>query len=200
MIAAACVGLVVMIVVAHLRPPSPPTIDVTVAAGDLPAGHVITDADLTTQVQSRDVPASIPAGDLIGERLIVGVPSGYPIAPTMLSGPGLADAAPPGTVVTTVSLADPQILQFAGVGDRIDLYLPPGDWGEAGQDAELLTSGALILAVPPPPSGDSGLLATPSAPADTSVIVLAVSANDATVLTGAGYAPYRAVLTTQAAP
>src|SRR5699024_4754685 len=120
---------------------------VVVATADLPAGTVLSTDMLTTATMS-DPPESAPTMDeLSGERLAIGVPQGAPVVHTMLVGPGVARGAPPGTVVTPVRLTDPALLQLVEVGDRLDLYAGAAGSDLGVADAELITSGALVLSV-----------------------------------------------------
>lgn len=195
-ITAACLGAAVALVLLQLRPPPPATTEVLVAARDLSVGTVLTAADLQVR-HDPDPPAHQPlVEDLIGSRMAVGLPTGMPVATTMLVGPGLADGAPPGTVVVPVRLADAAVLDLARPGDLVDLYLAPADTGGQREQADLVTSGAVILSLPQPSTDDGGLLGGVTAPTHhQDVIILAVAASDATVLTGAsGFAPFRAVL------
>src|SRR5690625_1908355 len=106
LVAAGCLGTAVAIAVMQVRPPAPVTTPVLGAAHGLSAGTVLTQADL--QVRHDPSPPSHRPDleDLVGSRMAVGLPAGLPLATTMLVGPGLADGAPPGTVVVPVRLAD----------------------------------------------------------------------------------------------
>lgn len=196
-IAAGCVGAAVAIVVMQVRPPDPVTTPVVVAAHDLSAGTILTEADLGVR-HDPDPPAHRPViEELVGSRMAVGLPAGLPLATTMLVGPGLADGAPPGTVVVPVRLADPAVMHLARPGDLVDLYLAPADTGGQREQADLITQRAVILSLPEAADAGSGLLGPGLAPsnAQDDVVVLAVRSQDATVLTGAsGFAPFRAVL------
>lgn len=165
-----------------------------VAAEDLPAGTLLSTETLTTATMSEPPASAPPIEDLQGERLAIGVPQGAPVVQTMLVGPGVARGAPPGTVVTPVRLNDPALLPLIDVGDRLDLYagVPGADLGVA--DAELITSGALVLSVLGQDEQSSGLLDVSSTEA-TGAVVVAVATEDASLVTGArGVSSFRAVV------
>lgn len=194
LLAALCLAWVVVLLVPALRPP-PATQTVLVADRDLPAGAELGTGDLT-EVELADPPAGAPSrADLLGQRLAVGVPAGLPLVETLLVGPGLASGAPPGTVVTPVRLADPALLQLLQVGDHLDLYLAPAVSELGGADqAELVTSGALVLSILDSGEAATGLLDTGS-DQESGVIIVSVTAEDANLLTGAsGLASFRAVV------
>lgn len=200
-VAASCLAVAAVLIVLEIRPPRPPTTPVLVAATDLSAGTVLSADHLRTRQDPDPADHRPSAEELIGERLTVGIPAGIPLTTTMVAGPGIADSAPPGTVVVPVHLADATILQIAREGDYLDLYLTPADAGGQLTDAELITSGALILALPQAHEQSPMFPGAHSVASDTDTVVVAVNADDATVLTGAsGFAPFRAVLVTQSAP
>lgn len=199
-LAAACLGLAIAVVVLQLRPPAPATTPVLVAAHDLSAGTVLSEGDLQVRHDHHPPPHQPQAGELLGMQMAVGLPAGMPLATTMTVGPGLAEGAPPDTVVVPVRLADAAVLQLARPGDLVDLYLAPADTGGQREEADLISRGAVVLSLPEDGEGDGGLLGPQSAlGASTEVVILAVKERDATLLTGAsGFAPLRAVLTNHA--
>src|SRR5829696_7098791 len=124
LLAALCLACAAPVTVTALRPPDPPVERVLTLTGDLPAGRVLTADD----VRVRDVPAgTLPAGSLrdtgeaVGRPLAVGLTAGTALQPAMLTGPGLASAAPTGTVVVPVPVADAATARLAEPGQRIDL-------------------------------------------------------------------------------
>src|SRR5690625_2047238 len=148
LVAAGCLGIAVAIVVMQVRPPDPVTTPVLVAARDLSAGTVLTEADLQVRHDPAPPPHRPGLEDLVGSRMAVGLPAGLPLATTMLVGPGLADGAPPGTVVVPVRLADTAVMRLARPGDLVDLYLAPADTGGQRERADLMTEDAVILSLP----------------------------------------------------
>jgi pilus assembly protein CpaB len=200
LVVALCLGCAAWIVVAELRPPTPPSVPVLVASRQLPAGTVLTPEDVRLVAAESSPEGSLEVTDVVGATLTVGLPAGVPVVDTMLLGPGLADAAPPGWVVVPVSLADAMLADLLRVGDRVDLYLAAADTGGRVDDATLVTSGALVLARAEEGGTQSTWLGTSAAPSDA-VVVIAVRAEDAAALTGAsGFGPFRAVLSAVADP
>lgn len=196
-LAALCLGWAAWIVVTELRPAPPATTTVVVAASDLPAGTMLTEENLALREFTEAPSAVISYQDVVGSVLAVGVPEGLPVVASLLVGPGLVAAAPPGTVVTPVRLADPALAQMIRVGDVIDLYLAPIDTGGRVLEAQLVTSGALVMSRVETPSQDSFMFggAAESPREESGVVVLAINAEDATLLSGASsLAPFRAVL------
>ncbi len=200
-LAAVCLTAAGLLVVAELRP-AQPTATVTVAARDLPAGSVLTAADLRSTPVFDPPSAALPAEALIGTTLVAGVPEGMPMAETLLVSPGLADAAPAGTVVVPVTLADPQLMALVRVGDRLRLYqsspgqsssqIPDGTGADPG--ADLVADDALVLARLDESGDANGLLELPASDS-SGVVVVAIDPEAATVLSGASaLAPVRAVL------
>ncbi|WP_022919482.1 SAF domain-containing protein [Ruania albidiflava] len=190
-LAALCLAWTVVLVVPALQP-APPGQSVLVAERDLPAGTVLEARDLT-RVELPEAPdAALGRGDLVGQRLAVAAPAGLPLVPSLLVGAGVAEGAPPGTVVAPVQLADPALVQLLQVGDRLDLYLVPAAGGPG--EAQLVTSGALVLSLLGSPEGAVGLLGG-TGDQHSGVVVVAADSADATLLTGTnGLASFRAVV------
>ena len=190
-LAALCLAWTVVLLVPELQP-APPVQSVLVADRDLPAGTVLEAGDLTRAELTETPEGVLARGDLVGQRLAVAVPAGLPMVPTLLVGQGVADGAPPGTVVAPVQLADPALVQLLQVGDRLALYQVPTAGGPG--EAELVSSGALVLSLLDSPEVTGGLLGG-TGEQNTGVVVVAVDRADATLLTGAhGLTSFRAVV------
>lgn len=136
-----------MAVLAGVRataPPPTPTVAVTVAARDLPAGAVLATADLTT----RDLPVgSAPEGlaaDPAGRVLAAPVSRGEPVTSVRLVGDGLAAAAPD-RVVLPVRVSDAGVAALLQPGDEVDLLATDPGSG----DTAVLATGVRVMAVPP---------------------------------------------------
>ncbi len=101
-----------------------PGVATVVAARDLPAGVVLSAADLSVvprpASQRPDAAASRP-DDLVGKVLAAPLAAREVVTPARLRGPGLLSGQPAGTVAMSVPVLDPQA---AGVisGSRVDLY------------------------------------------------------------------------------
>jgi Flp pilus assembly protein CpaB len=194
LVVACCVAAAAWVSIGALRPLPPPTVPVLVTARDMPAGTVLTAADVQLEAAERAPAGTMDLDTAVGATLTVGLPAGVPVVDTMLLGPGLPDAAPAGWVVVPVPLADPMLAELVRVGDRIDLYLAAADTGGRLTEAQLVTTGALVLARAGPADQEAGWLGT-SAASSASVVVAAIRPEDAAALAGAsGFGPFRAVL------
>ncbi|SEE94054.1 SAF domain-containing protein [Ruania alba] len=195
-LAVACLTGAGLLLLGELRP-GPDTVTVTVTARDLPAGTVLTSADLREEQVLATPEGAVAGGQLVGATLVAGLPAGMPIPETLLVGPGLIDAAPPGSVVLPVRLADPSLMALVRVGDRLDLYRAPSDAaGVAGESsrAELVAESALVLGRMGAEDAPTGLLTIETGD-ESGVVIVAVPRDGATVLSGASsLAPVRAVL------
>jgi len=194
LVVACCLAAAAWVTIGVLRPPPPPTVPVLVAARDVPAGTVLTAADVRIDAAGSAPGGTVGLDAAVGATLTVGLPAGVPVVDTMLLGPGLSGAAPAGWVVVPVPLADPMLAELVRVGDRIDLYLAAADTGGRLTEAELVTTGALVLARAGPAEQETGWLGAATA-SSASVVVAAIRPEDAAALAGAsGFGPFRAVL------
>jgi Flp pilus assembly protein CpaB len=129
-------------------PPPAPTVEVLVAAADLPAGAVLDAEDLTTRPLPPDsVPDRVltDLADAAGAILAAPVRAGEPITDVRLVGPGLAASAP-GTVAVPVRLSDAAQAGLLAVGDAIDLLATDPE----SRTTDIVASGVVVLAVPTP--------------------------------------------------
>lgn len=192
LVVSVCVACAAWLVVGELRPAPPPTVPVVVAAHALPAGSTVTAADLRVDRAPVAPAGAVRLDDAVGATLTIGVTEGLPLVSTMLLGPGLVEAAPPGWVVAPVVLADPVLADLLRVGDRVDLYLAAADTGGRLDDAHLVSAGALVLARHQADGGQSWLAGSSG---EVEAVVVAVRSDDAAALAGAsGFGPFRAVL------
>jgi len=144
--------LTVLALVLALRPtPAPPGADapeavaVVVSAHDLPAGTVLTAADLTT---GRYPPDAVPAGAagdsgrLLGRALAGSVRAREPITDARVVGPGVTALLPDGKVAAPVRLADLAVAALVHTGDRVDVLATTTD----AAAADVVAAGALVVA------------------------------------------------------
>ncbi|WP_225755331.1 RcpC/CpaB family pilus assembly protein [Actinotalea sp. Marseille-Q4924] len=83
---------------------------------------------------------------LTGREALVDLPAGLPLVEGVLAGERFAVAAPAGTVVVAVRLADPAVTGLLRPGDRVDLVTAaPADGGAPGVAADVVARGALVL-------------------------------------------------------
>lgn len=147
--------------------PPPPSVAVTVAVRDLPAGTVLEADDLTT----RDfTPDSVP-DDLVaapaGRALAGPLRSGEPITDVRLVGPALTEGHPELAAVP-LRLPDAGMVDLLRVGDRIDLVAADPQGGVA----EVVAVDVPVLAIPradtePSATGLAGrLVVVGASPAD----------------------------------
>lgn len=182
-LAAACLGLAALLAVDELRPAPAVTVDVLVAAHDLPAGATLTVADVRTAPLPPD--AALPAAraeghaTLVGERTAVPVPEGLPLVPGVLAGGRLS--GPPGTVVTAVRLADAAVARLLAPGDRVDVLAASAQGGPGTTVARR----ALVLPSPGDAAGGTGLLGGPTSAAESAPLMVAVRPEEAAAVAGA---------------
>lgn len=189
-------------------PPSPPpTAPAVVTTREVPAGAVLTDADLRVDpVAAELVPAGSAArpDDVVGRRATVALPAGTLLQDALVAGGELAAAAPAGTVVAPVRL-DPGVAALLGPGDRVDL-LAAGDQALTTALAEAPTDGqqppaadpylarAAVVVPAPEPDDGGGLLGTGGSGTDV-VTLVAVRPEEAVRLAAvSGQASVTAVL------
>ncbi|MBN0042300.1 flagellar biosynthesis protein FlgA [Cellulosimicrobium cellulans] len=208
-VAALCCGVAATVVVGALRPPPPPTAPAVVTTQEVPAGAVLTEADLRVDLVSVEV---VPAGaaarpdDVVGRRATVTLPAGTLLQDALVAGGELAAAAPAGTVVAPVRL-DPGVAALLGPGDRVDL-LAAGDHALTtaltdvptdGQDPvtvdPYLARAAVVVPAPEPASGGGGGLLGAVGPGTDVVTLVAVRPEEAVRLAAvSGQTPVTAVL------
>jgi Flp pilus assembly protein CpaB len=142
-LAAVCAAVAVLVGLRVGAGPPPPTVEVPVAARDLPAGSVVGAADIAT---AAFAPGTEPHGvpdDPVGRVLAAPVVAGEPVTDVRLVGRGLA-AAHPDLTVMPVRLPDAGVAGLLRPGDRIDLVAADPGSGEATP----LAYDVLVLAVP----------------------------------------------------
>jgi pilus assembly protein CpaB len=153
----------------------PPTVPVVVAAADLSPGVVLAAGDLAVVRLPADAAPAGRSADprgVLGRVLAAGVRAREPLTDARLVGAGLAARLPAGQVAAPVRLADLAVAQLVSAGDRVDVLATAPD----ATRAELVTSGALVLATPAR-SGSSG--------GETGVLLVAVDPGTAARLAAA---------------
>ncbi|KRB80512.1 hypothetical protein ASE01_00695 [Nocardioides sp. Root190] len=162
-----------------LAPPPPASTTVRVAARDLPAGRVLTSADL---VDVEVPPGVVPVGVVDspeGRLLAAPLRSGEPVTDVRLVGPDLASSLLPGMVAVPVRLSDAGQAALLTVGDAVDLVASDPQAGTVRS----LTEGAIVLAIPDARHAEDGAL-------PGRLVVMGLSANDAHQVTEASVASY----------
>jgi Flp pilus assembly protein CpaB len=175
-----------------LQPPAPITRPVVVAAGDLPAGHVLAAPDLAV----ADVPAGVlPAGTSAESTTFLG----RALAAPMARGEALAAhrlttlpawAVPAGTMPMPVRFADAGAAGLLAAGIRIDVLAASGpglDSAESFAPAELVARDILVLGIlrTGGDAADKGILGG-SASEDQSSPLVVLAADEPAALAIAG--------------
>lgn len=148
----AAVLLAAAAIVLALRPspapradPRPAAIGVAVAAADLPAGTVLSRAQLDV---ARFPPSAVPSGTtreaapLVGRVLAGSVRAGEPLTDVRLVGTALTRLLPEGQVAAPIRLADLAVAALVHTGDRVDVLATPHDAARA----DVVAADALVLA------------------------------------------------------
>ncbi len=144
LLAALCTAGAVAAGLHAIAAPPPATVTVPIAADDLPAGTVLSEADLaSTAFAAGSVPDGL-APDAVGRTLASPVRAGEPITDVRLVGDGLAEAHPDLTAMP-VRLPDPDAAALLEPGDRVDLVATDPQAG----GSRVVAADALVLAVPP---------------------------------------------------
>jgi pilus assembly protein CpaB len=181
LIRAGVVAVVVAIAVSRLAPNPAATATVVVAARDLPAGEVLTAADLRTIGLAPD---TVPVGAVTDLAAVVG---------SQLSGPlrrdeqltdvrlndGLLRRPAPGLVSTPVRLADSQAALLLVPGQRIDV-LAASTATDAGAApitaATVVASDVMVVAIPIASAPPGASEASGDVDVEGTLVVLATSA------------------------
>jgi hypothetical protein len=147
--------LVALAVLAGLRTtvgPGPPTVEVSVAARDLPAGERLTAGDVSITRWPADLAPAGSTRPVAGRVLAAPLRRGEAITDLRLVGPALARAHPELTVMP-LRLPDPAAVELLQVGDRIDLSAVDPETGEVAA----IAADVLVLAIPPAGTAESTL-------------------------------------------
>lgn len=165
-----------------VAPPEPATVEVMVAARDLPSGTVLAADDLVT----RDWPADLaPAGaapTATGRVLAAPIGRGEVLTDVRVVGPGLA-LGQPGDTVLPVRLPDAGMATLLQPGDVVDLMATDPGTGSATLVARDVTVLAAPGDVPEGPAGGSG----------GALVVVAASATEAIDITSAALGQFLTV-------
>ncbi|GAA1917401.1 SAF domain-containing protein [Nocardioides hwasunensis] len=182
LIAATLAGVAVLAAIRAVAPPPAATVEVLVAARDLPSGTRLTDTDLV----ARDYPADLaPAGAAdaaAGRVLAAPIGQGEVLTDLRVVGPGLARAQPGDTVVP-VRLPDAGMATLLQPGDVVDLLATDPGTGTSRAVAREVTVLATPTGVPDGPAGGSG----------GALVVVGASASEAVAITSAALGQFLTV-------
>lgn len=198
--AALLAGLACLFALGELRPTPPKTVAYLSASAALPAGHVVTAADIATVDWPERLPAPLALTDseaVIGRTTAGPLASGELVSESRLVGPGLlaianiASTNESGSVVAApVRLADPGQASLVRPGDLVDVLAARAIDG-GGQSATLVAADAIVITVPgdEATSDGSGLMGSGGGSGSNfdggQLIVLAVDESTATDLAAA---------------
>ncbi len=168
--------------------PPVPTVDVVVAARDLPGGAPLTGADL----ERRSLPApgaprgtTSEAAELVGRTLAAPLREGEPVTDVRVVAEGLL-AGYPTLVAAPVRIADAGAVRLLRVGDRVDVVTTDPADGRA----EVATEAAPVLALPRGRRGGEGSATLTGG----ALVVLAVPRSTAVALAGSSATDLLSVL------
>ena len=172
-------------VLAGLRtvaPPAPDTVEVLVAARDLPSGTVLADDDVVARAFPVDLAPADAPGVAVGRMLAAAVRRGEVLTDVRLVGPALADAVP-GETVLPVRLPDAGMATLLRTGDEVDLVATDPGTGETS----VVASGVTVLATP------TGVPDGPAGGAGGALVVVSASATEAIAIAGAALGQFLTV-------
>ncbi|PKW27504.1 SAF domain-containing protein [Phycicoccus duodecadis] len=179
-LAALCAAGAVALGVRELRPPPPPSVGVVVAARSVPAGAVLSPADLAlvpVALDARQPGAVLDPASAVGRRLAAPLAAGEAVTLTRLVPRRAGEGLPPGAVALHVLLADPAAADLLSAGRRVAVYNTAG--GVA------LAHDATVLSVDPAAASRGSVLSDTSA-GPRGVVLALESAGADRVLAGHG--------------
>lgn len=173
-LAAALAALAVLGALRTLAPPPPDTVEVLVAAHDLPSGTLLGDDDLVRRPFPSDLAPAAVSGTAAGRVLAAPILRGEVVTDARLVGPGLAEAQP-GQTVVPVRLPDAGMASLLRPGDRVDLTATDPGSGEA----TLVAGDVTVLATPTDvadgPAGGGGALVVVGTSSEAAVRITSAS-------------------------
>ncbi len=146
LLAFVCAAGTMLAVLRVVAPPEPETIDVLVAAHDLPAGEVVDAGDVELRAIPPDV---VPAGlvdrpEALGRTVAAPMRRGEPLTDMRLVSESLLSGYP-GLIAVPVRIPDAGAVGLLAVGDRVDVLAAD----PAGRsDAEVVVLAAPVIALP----------------------------------------------------
>ncbi|GAB3018728.1 hypothetical protein GCM10011376_00030 [Nocardioides flavus (ex Wang et al. 2016)] len=180
LIAATLAALAVLSALRTLAPPAPPTVEVLVAARDLPSGALIGEDDLVGRAWPADLAPDAAATSPAGRVLAAPIARGEVVTDVRLVGPRLA---PAGETVVPVRLPDAGMAALLKAGDEVDLLATDPGTGASTVVARDVTVLATPTGVPEGPAGGSG----------GALVVVGASATEATGIAGAALTQFLTV-------
>jgi Flp pilus assembly protein CpaB len=182
LIAATLAGVAALVALRTVAPPEPATVEVLVAARDLPSGTVLADDDLVPRDWPADLAPAGAAAAATGRVLAAPIGRGEVLTDVRVVGPGLA-LGQPGDTVLPVRLPDAGMATLLQPGDVVDLMATDPGTGAATLVARDVTVLAAPGEVPEGPAGGSG----------GALVVVAASPTEAVDITGAALGQFLTV-------
>lgn len=165
-----------------LAPPPADTVDVLVAARDLPSGTRLEDDDLVLRAFPVELAPPDAATTAVGRVLAAPIGRGEVLTGVRVVGPGLA-LAQPGDTVLPVRLPDAGMATLLRPGDDVDLVATDPGTGTATVVARDVTVLATPTDAPDGPAGGSG----------GALVVVGASADEALAITSAALSQFLTV-------
>ena len=165
-----------------IAPPEPDTVEVLVAARDLPSGTLLEHDDLVGRSFPADLAPSGASHAVAGRVLAAPLARGEVLTEARVVGPGLAEAQA-GQTVLPVRLPDAGMATLLRAGDEVDLMATDPGTGSTYVVARGVTVLATPTGVPEGPAGGSG----------GALVVVGASAADAVEITSAALAQFLTV-------
>ena len=188
-IAAGCLAAAAALAPGALRPPTPPTVAVAVAARELSPGTTLTAADVRiVRIGASLAPNGAPSAEdaVVGRRTAVAVPAGTPLVTGVVRSSTGRPSVPPGLVLAPVHLADPDFARVLAPGDRVGILAGSSDAATGVGIAETIVERALVVGVDGHSGDGSGGLFGSAPDSDLEPLVLvAVTPEDAARLAAA---------------
>lgn len=169
LIAAALAAAATLVALRTLAPPPATTVDVLVAAHDLPSGTRLGEDDLVVRAFPSELAPPRAATAALGRVLAAPISRGEVVTDVRVVGPGLAQAQP-GETVLPVRLPDAGMVTLLRAGDEIDLVATdPGT-----SDSTVVAHDVTVLATPTdapdgPAGGSGGALVVVGASAEEAI-------------------------------
>ncbi len=169
-----------------LAPPPADTVDVLVAARDLPSGTRLDDDDVVVRAYPEDLAPADAAGAAVGRVLAGPVGRGEVLTDVRTVGPGLA-LAEPGRTILPVRLPDAGMASLLRAGDEIDLVAT-----DPGTGASVVVARDVIV-LATPADADDGPSAGSGRGSGGALVVVGASAEEATDIASAALAQFLTV-------
>ncbi len=182
LIAAALAASAVVAGVRAIAPPPPDTVDVLVAARDLPSGTLLADDDLVARTYPAELAPLDASAAATGRVLAAPMGRGEVLTDVRVVGPALAAAAA-GDTVLPVRLPDAGMATLLRAGDLIDLVATDPGTGVTTVVARDVTVLATPTGIPDGPAGGAG----------GALVVFSATASEATAIASAALSQYLTV-------